>query len=71
MKTLGVVLVALGIIALVFGGIGYSSQRTIIDMGPIQATATEHHDVPISPIAGGVAIFSGLIIIVAPRKKAA
>ena len=71
MKGLGFVLVVLGILALVYGGISYSRQRTVLDMGPIKATATEQHNVPLSPIVGGVAIVAGLLLLVVPRRRTA
>ena len=70
MKTIGFILIVLGILALVYGGISYSRQRTVLDMGPIKATATEQHNIPLSPIAGGIAIVSGLVLLVVPRRRA-
>ena len=71
MKTLGFVLVVFGILALVYGGVSYSRQRTVLDMGPIKATATEQHNIPLSPIVGGIAIVSGLVLLVARRRQTA
>ena len=69
MKSLGVVLVVLGVLALIYGGIQYSRQRTVIDLGPIQATATEHRRIPLPPIAAGVAILAGVVLLVVPRPR--
>ena len=69
MKPLGFVLVAFGILALVYGGISYSRQRTVLDVGPIKATATEQHNIPVSPIVGGIAIVSGLLLLVVRRPR--
>ena len=71
MKTLGFILLALGILAFVYGGISYSRQRTVLDVGPFKATATEQHNVPLSPIVGGVAIVAGLLLLVVPRRRIA
>jgi hypothetical protein len=37
----GVVLIALGLVALVFQGVSYTSRETIIDIGPLHATADQ------------------------------
>ena len=71
MKTLGFILIVLGVLALVYGGISYSRQRTVVDLGPIKATATEQHNIPLSPIAGGIAIVGGLMLLMVPRRRSA
>ena len=69
MKITGFVLVVLGVLALVYGGISYNRQRTILDVGPFRATATEQKHIPLSPIVGGIALVGGIILLVAPRKR--
>jgi uncharacterized membrane protein len=71
MKTIGFLLVVLGVLALVYGGISYSRQRTVIDVGSFRATATEQKNIPLSPIAGGIALIGGIALLVAPRKRSA
>jgi hypothetical protein len=71
MKTTGIVLVALGIIALIYGGFSYNRDRTVLDVGPIKAVATEHHAFPISPIVGIIAIVGGLAMMIVPRRRLA
>jgi len=70
-KVLGLVLVLLGILTLVYGGVSYNRQRTVFKVGSIKATATEQRNVPLSPIAGGIAIVGGLALLVAARKRTA
>jgi uncharacterized membrane protein YidH (DUF202 family) len=69
MRVAGIVLIVLGLIALVYGGIGYNRERTVIDIGPIKATATEHHTLPVSPIAGTIAILAGILLVVTPGRR--
>ncbi|MEK7753948.1 MAG: DUF3185 domain-containing protein [Acidobacteriota bacterium] len=69
MKILGVALVILGIVALVYGGIGYNRQRTILDVGGIKATTTEHKTIPIAPVAGAIALIGGIVLLVVPRSR--
>jgi hypothetical protein len=69
MKVIGFVLVVLGVLALVYGGISYNRQRTVLDLGPFKATATEQKNIPLSPIVGGIALVGGIILLVVPRKR--
>lgn len=71
MKMLGFVLMIAGLLALVYGGISYSRDRTVLDVGPFTATATEQHNIPLSPIVGGIALISGLVLVMVPRKRTA
>ncbi|HSQ60312.1 MAG TPA: DUF3185 domain-containing protein [Acidobacteriota bacterium] len=71
MKFLGLILVLVGVLALVYGGISYNRQKTIVDVGPFTATATEQKNIPLSPIIGGIALIGGVLLLVAPRKRTA
>jgi hypothetical protein len=71
MKLLGFVLVVLGVFSLVYGGIRYNRERTVIDLGPIKATAIEQKTIPLSPIVGGIALLGGVLLLVVPRKRSA
>jgi hypothetical protein len=69
MKTLGFVLVLFGVLAVVYGGLGYNRQTTVFDVGGIKATTTEHKMIPITPIAGGIALLTGTVLLLVPRKR--
>ena len=59
MKAAGILLIVLGVIALIYGGITYTTHKKVIDLGPIQAEKKETHDIPLPPILGVVAIVGG------------
>ena len=72
MKTLsvvGLILIALGIISFAYQGINYTTHKKIVDIGPIQASTTEHKTIPLPPILGGLALVGGVILLVAGRKE--
>ncbi len=71
MKILGFLLVVLGALVLIYGGISYNRTRTVLDVGPFKATATEQKNVPFSPIIGGIALLGGILLLVVPRKPLA
>jgi hypothetical protein len=67
----GIVLIVLGLAALVYGGITYTSRETVIDLGPIQATADRERTLPLPPVAGVVAVAGGIALLVAGARKRA
>ena len=65
----GIVLVALGILALVYQGITYTKRDAVINVGPIHATAEHQRTVPIPPILGAVSVVAGVLLVVVGVKK--
>lgn len=72
MKTatlLGFVLIILGVIALAYQGITYTTHKKVLDVGPIQATETQHKTIPLPPVLGGLALLGGIVLIAAGTKQ--
>jgi len=63
MKALGIVLVVLGIIGLVYGGISWTKRETIVNAGPIKITAEDRDSIPLPPIAGGLMLVAGAVLL--------
>jgi uncharacterized membrane protein YidH (DUF202 family) len=61
----GVVLIVLGLLALVYQGINYTSRETVIDIGPLHATADRQKTLPLSPVLGIAAVAGGVALLVA------
>ena len=72
MKTsaiVGIVLVVLGVVALAYGGITYTREKTVIDLGPIEATAETRETIPLPPLLGAAAVVGGIVLLArAPRR---
>ena len=72
MKTaslLGILLVVLGVIALAYQGISYTTHKKVLDLGPIQATKEEHKTIPLPPILGGIALIGGVALLLSGTKE--
>jgi uncharacterized membrane protein YphA (DoxX/SURF4 family) len=65
---LGIALVILGIIALAYQGITYTTQKKVLDIGPIQATKEEHHSIPLPPIVGVLSLVGGVAVLALDRR---
>jgi hypothetical protein len=66
---LGILLLVLGTLALAYQGFSYTRQRTVLDMGPIQATADTRDRFPIPPIIGGLALVAGAALLTIGAKQ--
>jgi len=67
----GIALIVLGLAALVYGSITYTSRETVIDIGPVKATANRERTFPLPPAAGIVAVAGGIALLVAANRKTA
>jgi hypothetical protein len=45
-RTVGVILIVLGLLGLAWGGLNYTTREKVVDVGPIHATREETHNVP-------------------------
>lgn len=70
MKSLAIVLILLGALALAYKGITYTRHREVINIGPIEATVDEKKTIPLSPVIGGVAVVAGLAMLLSLRSRA-
>jgi hypothetical protein len=69
MSIAGVVLIVLGLAALAYQGFSYRSRETIVDIGPIHATAERDKTVAVPPIFGIVAVVGGIALAVAGSRR--
>ncbi len=65
----GIVLIVLGLAALVYQGFTYTSRETVVDIGPLHATADRQKTVPLPPVVGIVAVASGVALLIGGRKR--
>jgi xanthosine utilization system XapX-like protein len=67
-KVLGTILIVLGLIGILWGGFSYTTQKKVIDMGPIQATREKTHQVPLPPVAGAVSLIAGVAFLATGKR---
>ena len=66
---IGLVLIVLGVVALAYQGITYTSREKIIDIGPFKASADTQKTIPLSPLLGGLSLVGGIFLVIRGRKK--
>ena len=60
---IGAVLLILGVVLLVYQGFSFTQKETVLDLGPIHATADREKVVPIPPIIGWVVTGTGAVLL--------
>jgi hypothetical protein len=68
-KTLGAILIVLGLVGLAWGGFTYTTKEKVVDLGPIEATREKSHNVPLPPLAGAVALIGGVALVATSKAR--
>lgn len=69
MKIAAIALIVLGVIALAYGGISYTREEKVLDIGPIEATTKTRETIPLPPVLGVAAVAGGVILLVVAGRK--
>ena len=69
MTITGAILLILGVVLLVYQGFSFTERKTILDVGPVHATANQERTVPIPPIIGWVVTGTGIILLVTGLRR--
>lgn len=62
-RAIGIVLIVLGIVALAYGGISWTTKDKVIDAGPIEVTKDNRQTVFFPPLAGAVMLIGGAVLV--------
>ena len=65
----GVLLILLGVAALVYQSVKYTSRETVIDIGPVHATAERERTLPLPPLVGIAVVAGGVALLVIGIRK--
>lgn len=60
MKLAGIILVIIGVLILVYQGFTYTQTKKDLQIGSLEVTHQEQHNVWIPPVVGGVCIVGGI-----------
>jgi uncharacterized membrane protein YidH (DUF202 family) len=63
MKAIGIVLIILGVVGLAYGGIAWTRREKVVDVGPVEITADKRESIPLPPIAGGIMLVAGVLLV--------
>ena len=71
LRIVGLALIVVGIVALLWGGVFWTRDKTVIDAGPIEVKSQQHEGVAVPPIVGIGALVAGIALLVIPSRRRA
>ncbi|MBI1737369.1 MAG: DUF308 domain-containing protein [Candidatus Rokubacteria bacterium] len=66
---IGIILIVLGVVALVWQGITYTTTERVVDLGPLKVDAKKEKTIPLSPILGVVALAGGVVLVAVGSRR--
>lgn len=69
MKTLGIILIIIGLVMIILKGINFQTQKKVADVGPLEINKTETKHVGWPTYAGAAVGILGIVLVVAGSKK--
>jgi drug/metabolite transporter (DMT)-like permease len=70
MKTLGLVLIIIGIAMILVKGFSVTTEKKVVDLGPIEVNKKENKWIGWPTYAGAVIAVAGVVLVFTDRKKA-
>ena len=64
----GIILIVLGVVALAYQGITYTTKEKVVDLGPLKVEKSQEKTIPLPPILGGVALVGGIVLLIASSR---
>jgi hypothetical protein len=65
----GIALIILGVLALAYQGITYTTREKVIDLGPLKASVDKEKNIPLPPIVGALALAGGVVLVIVGARK--
>ena len=65
----GIILIIIGIVALAYQGITYTTKDKVVDLGPLKVEAKREKTIPLPPIVGVAALIGGVVLVAVSARR--
>lgn len=65
----GLILIAIGVVALAYGGFSFTTSEKVAEIGPLKVEKEKTRTFPLPPVLGGLALAAGVIVIVVGARQ--
>ena len=68
-RSVGILLIILGIVALVWGGVFWTDRDTLVDAGPVEIATEDREGFALPPVVGIIALVGGIVLVALPDRR--
>ena len=68
-KYLGIIIIAVGILMMVYTGFNIVTTEKVVDVGSLQINKAKDNPVHWPPIIGGIILVAGIVVVVTAKKE--
>jgi drug/metabolite transporter (DMT)-like permease len=65
----GIVLIVVGVIALAYGGLSFTTSEKVAEVGPLKLEREKTRSIPLPPILGGLALIGGVVLLIVGARR--
>jgi len=69
-RIIGIVLIVIGLVGVAYGGITWTRQSKVAELGSLRLTQDKSETLPIPPIAGAVCLVAGTVVLTKSGRRA-
>jgi hypothetical protein len=69
MTVIGLGRIVIGLVALIYQGITYTTREKVLEVGPVEVTAERRKSIPLPPVLGGLALAGGVVLVVVGTRR--
>ncbi len=69
MRILGIILILLGLAGFLVEAVTWTTEEEVLDAGPVEVEKQEQRSIPVTPLAAGIAVGAGVILIIADNRR--
>jgi len=66
---IGVILIVIGVVALAYQGITYTTSEKVVDLGPLKVETEREKTIPLPPVVGIAALVGGVVLVAVSRRR--
>ena len=66
---IGIILIVLGVVALAWQGITYTTTERVVDLGPLKVDAKKEKTIPLPPVLGALSLVGGIVLVIVGSRR--